>query len=146
MIMKTWRTWWWAWSSILKVPRITSLQCLYNISKNKLWKEFSIFDESSQICPKYRKMSSLNFVLYCDAKHSDTLLNSSYVCRYFFSVAVVKNGCGLLDHGTLKFAVSQENELIKWTDLFICWNKVRKANVNLLIIGWAWPKMGSYKV
>ena len=31
----------------------------------------------------------------------------------YFSVAVVKNGCGLLDHGTLKSAVSQESELIK---------------------------------
>ena len=27
---------WWGWSSILKVPKMTSLQCLYNISKMKL--------------------------------------------------------------------------------------------------------------
>ena len=40
MIMKTWRTWWWEWSSILKVLKVTSLQCLYNISKKKLWMEF----------------------------------------------------------------------------------------------------------
>ena len=33
MIMKAWRTWWWAWSSILKVLKVTGLQCLYNISK-----------------------------------------------------------------------------------------------------------------
>ena len=38
----------------------------------------------------------------------------------YFSVAVVKNGCGLLDHGTLKSAVSQESELIKLTDFFAC--------------------------
>ena len=38
-----------------------------------------------------------------------------FVVTYFW-VAVVKNGHGLLDHGTLKSAVSQENELIKWTD------------------------------
>ena len=31
----------------------------------------------------------------------------------FFWVVVVKNGGGLLDHGTLKSAISQENELIK---------------------------------
>ena len=67
MIMKTWRTWWWALSSILKVLKVTSLQCLYNISKKKLWIEFIlelikiktptnhflIFEESSQTCPKY---------------------------------------------------------------------------------------------
>ena len=40
MIMKTWREWWWAWSSILKVLKVTNLQCLYNISKKKLWMEF----------------------------------------------------------------------------------------------------------
>ena len=31
----------------------------------------------------------------------------------YFRVAVVKNECDLLDHGTLKSAVSQESELIK---------------------------------
>ena len=46
MIIKTWRTWWWEWSSILKVLKVTSLQCLYNISKKTLWMEFSIFDVS----------------------------------------------------------------------------------------------------
>ena len=40
MIMKSWRTWSWEWSSILKVLEVTSLQCLYNISKKKLWMEF----------------------------------------------------------------------------------------------------------
>ena len=55
-----------------------------------------------------------------------------------FLVAVIKNGCGLLDDGTLKSAVSQESELIKWADFFACWYKVRKAkaNVNLVIIGY----------
>ena len=37
MIMKTWRAWWWEWSSFLKVLKVTSLRCLYNISKKKLW-------------------------------------------------------------------------------------------------------------
>ena len=35
-----------------------------------------------------------------------------FVVTYFW-VAVVKNGAGLLDHGTLKYGVSQESELIK---------------------------------
>ena len=65
-----------------------------------------------------------------------------FVVIYFW-VAVVKNGGGLLDHGNLKSAVSpQESELIKWTNFFACWYKFRKANVNLVIIGWAWLKMG----
>ena len=42
-----------------------------------------------------------------------------FVVTYFW-VAVVKNGCGLLDHGTLKSAASREIELIKSTDFFAC--------------------------
>ena len=69
------------------------------------------------------------------------LLNKSgwNVC---FWVVVVKNRCGLFDHGTLKSAVSQEKELIKWADFVACWYKFRKANVNFIIIRWAWSKMG----
>ena len=40
MIMKTWRAWSWKWSSIIKVLKVTCLQCFYNISKKKLWMEF----------------------------------------------------------------------------------------------------------
>ena len=60
---------WWAWSSILKVLKLTSLQHLYNISKKKLGMEyiFCIYinikvsrswhyiDGSSQTCPKFPK-------------------------------------------------------------------------------------------
>ena len=103
MIMKMWRTWWWEWSSILKVLKVTSLQCLYNISKKKLWMEFSIFDVSYRFLMKVarhvqstRKGILLNFsnilrksiatasVFYCDARHLDTLLGSNHVCRYLF--------------------------------------------------------------
>ena len=59
-----------------------------------------------------RKSIATAFVFYCDAKHSDTLLPVMFVVTYFW-VAVIKNGRGLLDHGTLKTAVSQESELIK---------------------------------
>ena len=69
MIMKTWRTWSWEWSSILKVLKVTSLQCLYNILKrsyelSSFWSSsrlkllqagLSIFDENSQTYPKYQK-------------------------------------------------------------------------------------------
>ena len=38
----------------------------------------------------------------------------------YFWVAVVKNGRGLFDHGTMKSAVSQEGELVKLADFFAC--------------------------
>ena len=106
--MKTWRTWWLEWSCILKVLKVTSLQCLYNISKKKLWMEFLIFDVSYQFLMKVarhvrstkkgslinfsnilRKSIATAFVFYCDGKHSDTLQGSSYICRYLFL-----GGCG----------------------------------------------------
>ena len=77
-----------------------------------------------------RKSIATAFVFYCDAKHSDTLLGFSHLCCYFFL------------SGTLKSAVSQESELIKWADFLACWYTFRKANVNLVITGWAWSKMG----
>ena len=36
-----------------------------------------------------RKIIATAFVFYCDAKHLDTLLGSSHVCRYLFL-----GGCG----------------------------------------------------
>ena len=70
--------------------------------------EFSIFDVSYQFLMKVdrhvqstEKERLLNFnnilrkiiatasVFYCNAKHSDTLLHSSHVCRYLFL-----GGCG----------------------------------------------------
>ena len=72
--------------------------------------EFSIFDVSYRFLMKVarhvqstekgsllnfsnilRKSIATAFVLYCDAKHSDTLLSSSHVCHYFW-VAVAKMG------------------------------------------------------
>ena len=93
MTIKRWRTWWWEWSNILKVLKLTSLQWLYSIFKKKLWMKLSIFDVSYHFWRKKPDMSKLPrqggllnlnnmlrksvataFVFYCDAKHSDTLL------------------------------------------------------------------------
>ena len=93
MTIKRWRTWWWEWSNILKVIKLTSLQCLYSIFKKKLWMKVSIFYVSYHFWRKIPDMSKLPrqgrllnlnnilrksvataFVFYCDAKHSDTLL------------------------------------------------------------------------
>ena len=108
MIMKTWRTWRWECSSILKGLKVTSLQCPHNISEKKLWMEFSIFDVSYRFLMKVarhvqstqkrnllnfsnilRKIIATAFVFYCDAKHSDNLQGSSHVCCYLFL-----GGCG----------------------------------------------------
>ena len=80
-----------------------------------------------------RKSIWTAFLFYCDAKDSDTLMGSSHVCCYLFWVAVVKNGRGLLDHGTEIYCISRE--WIDKIDFFVCWYKFRKANVNLVIIG-----------
>ena len=66
-------------------------------------------------CNISRKSIATAFMFYCDAKHSDTLLDSCHVW-----VALDKNGHGLLDHGTLKSAVSQESELIKRANFLAC--------------------------
>ena len=65
-----WYYHWWAWSSILKVLKVTSLQYLYNILRKKLSYGIHflhadkhqflqvgiiIFDGSGQACPKYPK-------------------------------------------------------------------------------------------
>ena len=109
-----------------------SLQCLYNISKTKLWMEFSIFEVSYRFLMKVarhvqstEKGSLLNFsnILIKIIATAFVMQNIQilywvsvmFVVTYFW-VAVVKNGAGLLDHGTLKYGVSQESELIKWTD------------------------------
>ena len=123
MIMKTWRAWWWEWSSILKVFKVTSLQCLYNISKKKLWMEFIDMSRHVRI-PK--KGSLLNFcnvsqLLLCSIMMQN--IQILYWVPIMFAVicfwlVVVRSGRGLLDNGALKSVVSQESELIKWADFF----------------------------
>ena len=59
-----------------------------------------------------------------------------------FWVFVVKNGRGLFrSWNSETCCISRE-----WIDImslfFACWYKFRKTNVNLIIVGWAWLKMG----
>ena len=74
--------WWWGWSSILKVLKVTSLQCLDNISKNKLWLEFilvfiKIKTSTSwiinfwlkQTCPKYPKRKFVKLLQYIKKRY-----------------------------------------------------------------------------
>ena len=82
----------WAWSSILKVLKVISLEYLYNISKKKLGREF-IFCMQMNIKVstswdysfwwKWPDMSKVpKNVFYCDAKHSDILWGPSHVYCY----------------------------------------------------------------
>ena len=168
MIMKTWRAWWWAWSSILKVLKATSLQCLYNISKKKLWMEFilefikintstnwiinflwkpdmsKVPNKGSLLnfCNILRKSIATAFVFYFDAKHSDTLWGSSHVCCYSFLGGYDQKWPWPFRSWNSETCLSQGSELIKWADFFAYWYKFRKANVILIIIERAWSKMG----
>ena len=63
-------------------------------------------------CNILRKSVTSAFVFCCDANIQILYwVPVTFVVTYFW-VALVKNGCGLLDHGTLKSAVSQESDLI----------------------------------
>ena len=75
MIMKTWRTWWWEWSSILKVLKVTSCN-VFTISLKRSYEWSSqflikllIFDDSSQTCPKYQKRKFDKFYQYIKKKY-----------------------------------------------------------------------------
>ena len=60
-----------------------------------------------------RKSIATASMFYCDAYIQILYcVPVMFVVTYFW-VAVVKSGRGLLGHGTLKYAVSQESELIK---------------------------------
>ena len=105
---------WWAWSGILKVLKVTGLQYLYNIPKKKSGREFMFLHASKhQSFWKFtlsfsmkvirhvqstqnknniffrifyqKKSVATDFLFYCDPKHSDVLRGSSYVCCCLFS-------------------------------------------------------------
>ena len=81
---------WWVWSSIPKVPKIASLQCLYNISKKKFIMKFIKIKTSTSwiinfrwkpnmskapekrillsFCNVLRKSIATVFVFFCEAK------------------------------------------------------------------------------
>ena len=119
--------------SVPKVSKIASLQYLYNISKKKLGMQFIfcmqiniktsatwiiVFDESSQICPKYPIQQNfcnilkkvLQLILCSAVMQNGQIVYGvpvMFVVTCFWEV-VVENGSGCLDHGTLKSAESQE--------------------------------------
>ena len=50
---------WWVWQSIPKVPKIASLQCLYNISRKKKLEMKLIFGMNISIKGSYKLISTL---------------------------------------------------------------------------------------
>ena len=91
--------------------------------------EFSIFDVSYRFLMKVarhvqstQKGSLLNFSNILRKSIATAIMMQNIQILYwipvmfvvtYFWVAMVRNGRGLLDHGTLKSAVSQESELTK---------------------------------
>ena len=53
---------------------------------------------------------------------------------------MVKNGCGLSGHETLKLTVSQ-NKSIEWTGFLHAGANSEKSKVISMIFGWAWSKI-----
>ena len=111
---------WWTWSSILKVLKVTNLQYLYNISKKKLEMEFIfymqiniktstswiiVFDESSQTCPKSQNRKFVKYVQYINKKYRNCF-------------------CVLLWCKTFRYFMGFHSCLL------------------LLVSGWFWSKMG----
>ena len=107
MIMKMWRTWWWEWSSILKVLKITSLQCFYNISKMKLWMEFSIFYISYQF---WRKVAR-----YVQSTEKGSLLSFSNILKKVLQLLL----CSI---------VMQSIHMLYYNPGQNTWNKIEKSS------------------
>ena len=93
-------------------------------------------------CNILRKSITTAFVFYFDAKHSDTLWDSSHVCCYLFLAGYGQKWVWPFRSWNSEICCISRGYLIEWASFFACWCKFRKANVNLIIIGWAWPKMG----
>ena len=74
---------WWAWSSILKVLKVTNLLYLKNISKKKLAINFFNKNMINKILHLIKYFSVATAIVFCcDAKHSAILWGSSHVCYY----------------------------------------------------------------
>ena len=85
---------------------------------------------------------STAFVFFCDVKHSDTLQGSSHVCCYLFL-----GGCGqkwawpFRSWNSEIYCISRE-WIDKKLNFFPVDTNLGKLVFNLIIIGWAWSKMG----
>ena len=78
---------WWAWSSILKLPKVISLQYLYNVLVVTFIFCMHINIKVSiswhyRFWWKWLDMSKYPEYFYCDVKYSDIFWESNHVCCY----------------------------------------------------------------
>ena len=70
--------------------------------------------------------------------HADTNSKKPKVTSIIFGWSWSRNGCGLLDLGSLKSAVSEE--LIDWTDFLHTETILKRLKITLINIEWVWSK------
>ena len=85
---------WWRWSSISKVPKIASLQCLYNISKEEVRDEVDFLHGNKHQCGRQVDFNTLGtkFGLIID-KHDKAFSNYSQqqLCKSLQCFKKVRN-------------------------------------------------------
>ena len=86
-----------------------------------------------KLAVSHKGMSGVNWFWVCWYKFRKA---KSYFNN--FCVVKIKNGYGFLGVGTLKSAVFQEY----WADVLHADIHLGKLKVTLIIVGWAWSKMG----
>ena len=95
---------WWGWSSIPKVPKIASLQCLYNISKKKLKMKLTFWMQIN-IKVSYKLISTLwasKFntrilsLLMGMIKHSQSTQSNNFAISLQYLKKEVRNGVHFL--------------------------------------------------
>ena len=91
----------------------------------------------------YEERIATTSLFYCDTKHYDISLVSSHVSCYLFL-----GGWGQKLMQPFRSWISKicniylKNESLKWVDFFHADTNVGNLNVDLIIIGWAYSKMG----
>ena len=119
---------WWVWQSISKVPKIASLQCLYNISKKK-----KVRDE-------------VNF-WYADKHQSWLQVDFNTLGIKFSSKAILSSLMGMINHSpstqSKKFAISLQY-LKKEVRSGLYHQRFYKLALSFLIEEARVPKRGSW--
>ena len=129
------------------------MEFIWSSSRSKLLQiGLSTFDESSQTFPKTQKRKFVKLLQYIKQKYCNCfcVLLWCKTLRYFtgFQSCLLLLVFGRVCSKMRRAFGSWNSEIWiskEWIDemswFFICLCKFRKANVNLIIIGWAWSKM-----
>ena len=88
-------------------------------------------------CNILRKSIATAFMFYCDPKHSDTLLGSSLLYCYLFRSGSSQKWAWPFRSWNSEICCISREWIDKMSWFFSMLITFRKANVNLVIIGWA---------